>query len=73
MAKKRKKIQPLTASKETIKKNIERLYGSLVNAIQETGISKSQWYKMLNSGEITDQAVGSIYRSGVEPTEIIRK
>lgn len=68
----RTKIQPLTATAEVIRANIDRVFGGMATAIEETGISRSQWYKMLEAGTITDQAIGRIYRAGVEPTEMVK-
>jgi len=67
------KKNPLKASPQTIKNNIERLFGTIVNAYAETGITRPCWYRSIRLGEISDGIAGRLFKIGINPGELVKK
>jgi tetrahydromethanopterin S-methyltransferase subunit H len=65
-------IQQLTADPETIRANFIRLWGTMKNAIEITGLAKQAIYNSINNGKITDTIVGRLYKMGIDPRELIK-
>lgn len=64
--------QTLKADSQVIEANILRLFGNLTTAVEKTGISRTGIWRMIQDGEITDAAAGKLYKSGIDPAELVR-
>lgn len=62
----------LTASGQTIRSNIRRLWKTISNAETETGIARGSFHKAIREGVIHDPMAGKLYKLGVDPRELVK-
>jgi len=65
--------QPLKADSVIIRSNFLRLFGTLREATVRTGVSRTQIWKMIQAGEISDFAAGRFYKCGIDPGELVKQ
>jgi len=66
------KNQKLKARPAVIRKNIERLWGTIAGAERATGFTRQTFYNIIAAGEVTERMVGRLYKLGINPAELIR-
>jgi len=65
-------IQELTADPEIIKANFRRLWGTIHEAIRETGLAKQTIYRTIENAEVSDTIAGRLYKMGIDPKELVK-
>ena len=68
-----KVVNIVKAEPTVIRANIWRIFGGVDGAYEATGISKSQWFVMAAKGEISEFAIGRLWRLGLDPKELVRE
>lgn len=71
--KEKPEIRQITADPEIIKANFRRLWGTIHEAIRDTGLAKQTIYRTIENGEVSDTITGRLYKMGIDPQELVKE
>lgn len=65
-------IKQLTASPDTIRTNIWRVFGTVEQMARTTGLSRTAIYNSAKKGVVSDVVIGRLWLADIDPNELVR-